>query len=360
MGGLIFGSGVVVMHYIGMSAMRFQGKITWNYGYISASVIIAYIAATAAFWILFRLLTIYSTKEILRLSSSLLMALAVCGMHYTGSVAATFDFDPDGHEPSAGGDSWNISNHDALAMGAGLGLGLFVLIIAFSDLRFAVHRLSNELARADDLVLSLNLERHSAANQFVQRYIKRRGLCPLQKKENSLGSQCRIQSRAPIGGFAIEPNKNSRTEVDRNNDQQAKSKHKSKADEEHSVIIGQYRYKSTQQQAIQQLLNNDEEKDCSNNNSLFGSQKVIPIVTNLFSTDNKYNSNKSNSSSDGEIYNADMEGGSVVMIKSDSYSTAALSTVSSVTAHRKATTSQSNVTDNSTAAVANTSDKSSS
>eukprot|EP00598_Pedospumella_elongata_P004470 CAMPEP_0184980346 /NCGR_PEP_ID=MMETSP1098-20130426/10337_1 /TAXON_ID=89044 /ORGANISM="Spumella elongata, Strain CCAP 955/1" /LENGTH=123 /DNA_ID=CAMNT_0027503757 /DNA_START=198 /DNA_END=566 /DNA_ORIENTATION=+ len=35
LGGLITGSGVVVMHYLGMAAMRFQGHIVWNAGVIS-------------------------------------------------------------------------------------------------------------------------------------------------------------------------------------------------------------------------------------------------------------------------------------------------------------------------------------
>jgi NO-binding membrane sensor protein with MHYT domain len=83
-GGLMAGSGVCCMHYLGMWAISFEGHIVWDEGVIASSIIIALVASTAAFWILFRLLSLYPQMEILRIVSSLVMALAVCGMHYTG------------------------------------------------------------------------------------------------------------------------------------------------------------------------------------------------------------------------------------------------------------------------------------
>ena len=93
-GGILTGSGVVIMHYVGMSAVRFHGTIEWNWGIIVASIIIAIFAATAAFWILFRLLSIFPAKEYLRVLSAFIMAVAVCGMHYTAMEASTFKYDP--------------------------------------------------------------------------------------------------------------------------------------------------------------------------------------------------------------------------------------------------------------------------
>ncbi len=93
LGGLIEGSGVCIMHYIGMEAMAFGGKIEWNAGIVSASIVIALVASSAAFWILFRLLSLFPNRESLRLSCSFVMAVAVCGMHYTGMAAATMSYD---------------------------------------------------------------------------------------------------------------------------------------------------------------------------------------------------------------------------------------------------------------------------
>jgi NO-binding membrane sensor protein with MHYT domain len=83
-GGFLAGSGVVCMHYLGMWAMSLDGVVVWNEGIITSSIIIALVASTAAFWILFRLLSLYPHLEVLRLTSAAVMAIAVCGMHYTG------------------------------------------------------------------------------------------------------------------------------------------------------------------------------------------------------------------------------------------------------------------------------------
>jgi hypothetical protein len=94
-GGIIAGGGVCIMHYIGMIAIHAGVKIHWNGGVVFASVLIAIVAATAAFWILFRMLALYPAYESLRFLSSLVAAIAVCGMHYTGMMAASYTVDHD-------------------------------------------------------------------------------------------------------------------------------------------------------------------------------------------------------------------------------------------------------------------------
>jgi NO-binding membrane sensor protein with MHYT domain len=90
-GGMVTGAGVCVMHYIGMMALTAPVTIKWNPGLVVLSVIIAVVASIAAFWILFRLLPLFPAYESLRVGSSLIMAIAVCGMHYTGMMAATYE-----------------------------------------------------------------------------------------------------------------------------------------------------------------------------------------------------------------------------------------------------------------------------
>ena len=85
-GGIVTAAGVCIMHYIGMQAIVLDARIEWNYGVVAASVIIAIVAATAAYWILFRLLALYPQIEVLRLASSIVAAVAVNGMHYTGKL----------------------------------------------------------------------------------------------------------------------------------------------------------------------------------------------------------------------------------------------------------------------------------
>jgi NO-binding membrane sensor protein with MHYT domain len=82
LGGAIIGLGVASMHYIGMSAIRVQGSLTYNPLLVALSVIIAIIAGTAALWAALRLHSLLSTFV-----ASLVMGIAVSGMHYTGMAA---------------------------------------------------------------------------------------------------------------------------------------------------------------------------------------------------------------------------------------------------------------------------------
>ena len=82
LGGVIIGCGVASMHYIGMSAIRVQDSLSFNPLLVAASVIIAVIAGTAALWAALRLDTLWSA-----VIASLIMGIAVSGMHYTGMAA---------------------------------------------------------------------------------------------------------------------------------------------------------------------------------------------------------------------------------------------------------------------------------
>lgn len=81
-GGSITGLGVATMHYLGMFAMQLNGELSYNAFTVTLSVIIALVAATAALW------AAVSVQGFVRtLGASLVMGLAVTGMHYTGMAA---------------------------------------------------------------------------------------------------------------------------------------------------------------------------------------------------------------------------------------------------------------------------------
>ncbi|MFD5517478.1 MHYT domain-containing protein [Streptomyces sp. NPDC127066] len=81
-GGSITGLGVATMHYLGMFAMQLNGELSYNAFTVTLSVIIALVAATAALW------AAVSVQGFIRtLGASLVMGLAVTGMHYTGMAA---------------------------------------------------------------------------------------------------------------------------------------------------------------------------------------------------------------------------------------------------------------------------------
>ena len=87
--GLLVGSGVVAMHYTGMAAMRMPGVlVTYDWRLVGASAAIAVGAATVALWLAFRT---HGTSQ--RLIASVVMGLAISGMHYTGMAAAKLTMD---------------------------------------------------------------------------------------------------------------------------------------------------------------------------------------------------------------------------------------------------------------------------
>jgi NO-binding membrane sensor protein with MHYT domain len=91
-GGLVMGSGMIIAHYIGMMALVFDGHIIWKPGFVAFSVLVALIASVFAYWMVFRLLSIFPEQELLRLGASVVFAIAATGMHYIGMLAAHYRF----------------------------------------------------------------------------------------------------------------------------------------------------------------------------------------------------------------------------------------------------------------------------
>ncbi|MEU0598692.1 MHYT domain-containing protein [Streptomyces sp. NPDC006393] len=81
-GGTITGLGVASMHYLGMAGMWLDATFQYNTLTVAASVVIAVVAATAALWAAGQV-----RGFLWSVGASLVMGLAVSGMHYTGMAA---------------------------------------------------------------------------------------------------------------------------------------------------------------------------------------------------------------------------------------------------------------------------------
>ncbi|MBT2438710.1 hypothetical protein J7E93_00920 [Streptomyces sp. ISL-36] len=81
-GGTITGLGIATMHYLGMAGMRLQGRIDYDTPTVALSVLIAVVAATTALWA-----AVSVHGFLASLGASLVMGLAVSGMHYTAMAA---------------------------------------------------------------------------------------------------------------------------------------------------------------------------------------------------------------------------------------------------------------------------------
>ncbi|RPF32670.1 MHYT domain-containing protein [Streptomyces sp. TLI_185] len=97
-GGTITGLGIASMHYLGMAGMRLNGKLGYNTVTVAVSVVIAMVAATAALWAAGQV-----RGFLWSVGASLVMGLAVSGMHYTGMAALSVHL--HGTTAPASGDS---------------------------------------------------------------------------------------------------------------------------------------------------------------------------------------------------------------------------------------------------------------
>ncbi|RYZ12085.1 MAG: response regulator [Alphaproteobacteria bacterium] len=125
--GVFVGMGVVVMHYMGMSAMRIAGTVAYRPELFSASVVIALTAATVALWLATNLTQLWQ-----RVGAAIVMAVAICGMHYTGMTGTVMIAAPVFAPAEA------LVSKSVLAAFVAIGAGCFVaiaLVLAFIDRR---------------------------------------------------------------------------------------------------------------------------------------------------------------------------------------------------------------------------------
>ncbi|GID64511.1 hypothetical protein Acy02nite_23920 [Actinoplanes cyaneus] len=96
--GMLTGGGVLAMHYTGMEGMRLYGAVVrYDALLVAASALIAVAACTTALWFAI------SVRGLRRIAgAAVVMAIAVCGMHYTGMAAISVVLVPDADPIVAG------------------------------------------------------------------------------------------------------------------------------------------------------------------------------------------------------------------------------------------------------------------
>lgn len=91
LGAVVMGLGISGMHYIGMGAMGMAPAIVWDWALVALSVLIAILASATALWLFAAFRQARRARRFpVQLGAALVMALAICGMHYTGMAAASF------------------------------------------------------------------------------------------------------------------------------------------------------------------------------------------------------------------------------------------------------------------------------
>ncbi|MFE3034864.1 MHYT domain-containing protein [Streptomyces canus] len=115
--GAVTGIGVAAMHYLGMAALHLNGTIRYDAAVVALSVVIAIVAATAALWA-----AVTIRGFLTSLGASLIMGVAVTGMHYTGMAAVSV------HVHDGTGGSWTGDSPSSLLLPMLLGPAVFLLL----------------------------------------------------------------------------------------------------------------------------------------------------------------------------------------------------------------------------------------
>jgi PAS domain S-box-containing protein len=147
-GGLLMGSGIASMHYVGMAAMRLPAMCHYTVWIVVLSVVLAILISLVALWLTFHLRAQTASMGWSKLASALLMGAAIPVMHYTGMAAVTFSPMSGSVDTSR---SLEITSLGVVGIGGVTFLVLFLTILtSFVDRQFSAQ--SVELQRERDLL----------------------------------------------------------------------------------------------------------------------------------------------------------------------------------------------------------------
>jgi NO-binding membrane sensor protein with MHYT domain len=93
-GSIVMGSGIAIMHYTGMAAMRLPAMCEYNVWIVAVSIVLAIVISLVALVLAFLFRDDVGVGSWRKFGSAVLMGVAVPVMHYTGMAAATFTAAP--------------------------------------------------------------------------------------------------------------------------------------------------------------------------------------------------------------------------------------------------------------------------
>jgi NO-binding membrane sensor protein with MHYT domain len=138
------GTGIATMHYLGMYAMNMSAAPVLDGVWLSVSLVIA-LAASGAALAICRWVGEETGKKalILQLIAALVMAVAICGMHYTGMLGMSY---PEAAVPAAG----NVLGGELLGMPLAFVCAIFLAVtVSIAALDINARRRAKQFAEQE-------------------------------------------------------------------------------------------------------------------------------------------------------------------------------------------------------------------
>ena len=145
-GAVIFAFALCLMPYLGLSSLQFPGHVRFHGPHVAASCFMSVFAMIAGFWVFFRVLSIFSSMDFLRVLCAL-NGVVLCGIQYSWIAWAEFVYEPSVvvDKPS----SLSASHFVVGALSAAVIFSFVMLMYVLSDLRAWLLRTSAQLRQAD-------------------------------------------------------------------------------------------------------------------------------------------------------------------------------------------------------------------
>ena len=182
-GGLLMGSGVASMNYVGMAAMRSLAEPRYNPLLVIYSSFVAVTASTVALWIGFSVRNRESHSESMRIVAAMVMGLGIAITHYTVMRAITFV--PGSREFST---AWTIHvgvlGEATVAVATGFILLISLATAALEKRRFlSLHETHRQLEESQKQLL-LTERKLREANERLSELSIRDGLTSLYNRRH--------------------------------------------------------------------------------------------------------------------------------------------------------------------------------
>ena len=116
--GLIVGTGVATLHYVGQAAYLVQGTLSWNLWLVIPSILASLPISGAA------MVAIAHRNRQIRLAAAPLLLFSIALLHFFGMAAMSLRFDPAARFPENA-----VSPHDITPVVAGVSLALIALAV---------------------------------------------------------------------------------------------------------------------------------------------------------------------------------------------------------------------------------------
>ncbi|MGP9800558.1 bifunctional diguanylate cyclase/phosphodiesterase [Rheinheimera sp. NSM] len=156
-GGVLMGAGIGTMHYTGMAAMVMQAERLYQPLMFAVSILLAVVLATLALGVRPWLANLIRNKAILELLSSVVMGLAIAGMHYVAMHATVYL--PATDISGGGGITMSKQTLGTLAVVVAVAILLLATVAVMMRQRITSAELSSDVAHAQASMVAARLQR---------------------------------------------------------------------------------------------------------------------------------------------------------------------------------------------------------